>query len=162
MAKKDKVKKRFYWDANVFLSAINANADRLPVIEAILDDCDSGDSEVFTSMLSITEVAFSEAEQESRLLDDQTEDKIDKIWLPPSPVKLIEIHGFVLWDAKDLMRTSIRKGWSLKPADAIHLATAKRVKVDEIHTYDSSLDKYVEILGCTITRPRIDRLQFPT
>jgi len=77
---KDKQKKLcFYWDANVFLSAINANADRLPTIEAILDDCEQDKAEVYTSMLSITEVVFAESEKQSRLLDDKIEEKINKL-----------------------------------------------------------------------------------
>ena len=143
------------------MSAINANRDRLPVIAAILDDCEQDNSEVYTSMLSITEVAFAGTEKQSRLLDDKIEEKIDKLWLPPSPVKLIEINEFVLWDAKALMRDSIKQGWSLKPNDAIHLATAKRLQPLEIHVYDKSWGKYSQWVGCTINEPKIDRLAFP-
>ena len=161
MSKSTLKKRKFYWDADVFLSAINANQDRLPVIEAILDDCEQDNAEVYTSMLSIVEVAFAETEKQSRLLDDKTEEKINKLWLPPSPVKLIEINEFVLWDAKALMRNSIKQGWSLKPNDAIHLATAKRLQPLEIHVYDKGWCKYSQEIGCTICAPKIDRLPFP-
>ncbi len=41
--------------------------------------------------------------------------------------------------AKNLMRASIERGFSLKPADAIHLATADHMKVKEFQTYDDSV-----------------------
>lgn len=58
------------------------------------------------------------------------------------------------------MREAIQKGWSLKPPDAIHLATAKRCGVDEFHTYESALEKYSEIIGCRIGKPQISRFPF--
>lgn len=58
------------------------------------------------------------------------------------------------------MRQAITKGWSLKPADAIHLATAKRMELDEIHTYDPSLNKFSELTGIKIREPHTERLAF--
>jgi predicted nucleic acid-binding protein len=161
MAEKQTKMKRFYWDSNVFLSAINANPERLPVIEAILDDCDHGDVEIHTSVLSIAEVAFAEFEKRERQLSDEIETKIEKLWVPPSPVKLHEISQHVANDAKALMRRAIREGWSLRPPDAIHLATARRREVDEFQTYDTrKLEKFSKIVGYRIIQPRTDRLPF--
>jgi len=96
MSKEASNEKCLYWDACVFLSAINLNADRLPVIEAILDDCDAGKVKIYTSYLSITEVAFAESEKNNLILDDKIEAKINKFWEPPSPINLIEINPFVI------------------------------------------------------------------
>jgi len=161
MAKDNKDTPRFYWDADVFLSAINGPKERLPIIEAILDDCAGKNAELYTSMLSITEVAFAGSEKESCRLNDTIEEKINKLWYPPSPVKLVEISEFVILEAKKLMREAIQKGWSLKPADAIHLATAKRVSPIEIHTYESGWIKYSDMVGCKICEPQIGRFQYP-
>jgi len=162
MPKKTSSEKSLYWDACVFLSAINANADRLPVIESILDDCDDGNVSIYTSYLSVTEVAFAESEKKDSLLDDAVEEKINKLWQPPSPINLIEVDPFIIWDAKALIRQAIKKGWGLKPADAIHLATAQRLKVDSFHTYDvSKLAKFSEMTGYEISHPQTDRLAFP-
>jgi predicted nucleic acid-binding protein len=153
--------KRYYWDACVFLSGINANPERLPIVEGILDDCDQGKAEVYTSILSIAEVAFAETEKSNKTLDEATRKKIDKLWLPPSPIKLIEIHEFVLWDARDLIRKAIENGTTLKPADAIHLATANRLPVDAIHTYDDKLANHKGLAKCSILPPAItDRFVF--
>jgi predicted nucleic acid-binding protein len=155
--------KRLYWDSNVFLSAINANSERLPVIEALLDDCDHGDLEIHTSVLTIAEVAFAESEQRQRQLSEDIEAKIEKLWVSPSPIKLHEVSQHVANDAKALMRRAILKGWSLRPPDAIHLATAKRGEVHEFQTYDvARLSKFSEITGYPIVQPRTDRLPFPS
>jgi len=58
---------------------------------------------------------------------------------------------------------SIVKGWALKPADAIHLATAKRAAVTEFHTYDAQrLEKFTILTGYKIIEPQTDRLSFPS
>ena len=43
------------------------------------------------------------------------------------------------------MRVGIEKGWNLKPADAIHLATADHFEVSQFHTHDLALQKYEEV-----------------
>jgi len=45
-----------YWDASVFLSAIENTLDRLPTINAILDDCEQDKINIYTSILSICTV----------------------------------------------------------------------------------------------------------
>ncbi len=150
----------FYWDSCVFLSLINGNDDRVPIIEAILEDCELGNVGIYTSMLSITEVAFAETEKTSNILNNEVEENIETLWLPPSPIMLVEIHEFVLRDAKKLMRQAIEKGFSLKPADAIHLSTAQRLEIKEIHTYDPKWFKYKDIINRKIAYPSTERLPF--
>lgn len=43
--------RRVYWDACVFLSFINGYPDRVPTIEALLDEAAKGDLELLTSVL---------------------------------------------------------------------------------------------------------------
>jgi predicted nucleic acid-binding protein len=163
MSNEIKASKRVYWDSNIFLTIINeAPATRLPAIRAIFDDCDEGNIEVYTSILSIAEVAWAESEKKGRILDPDVEAKIDKLWTPPSPIHLVDVHQFIVFEAKALMRNSITKGegWSLKPADAIHLATAKRMELNEFHTYEPGLNKYAEMVGFKICQPYTERLSF--
>jgi len=98
-----------------------------------------------TSVLSIVEVAFAKYEQDAKALDAATEAKISKLWEPGSPVQLVEFYELLARDAQKLIRSAISEGWHLKPADAIHLATADRLKVSEFHTYDRPLDKYEKL-----------------
>ena len=142
-----------YIDAPCFLSYVNDDQDRASIVEAILDEGDGPDVRLFTSELSIVEVAFGLTEQKRQQLDSDTEERINSLWAPGSPVNLIEYYRLIGEDAKDLMRLSITRGWSLKPMDAIHLSTARRMQVQEFHTYDDKLYKYSSDVGFKVCKP---------
>lgn len=152
---------RYYWDADVLLSIINANPDRMPVLNAILDDAQNGKIEIYTSMLSIVEVAWAMSEKDTKALDPEINEKIDNLWRPPSPIKLVDIYPLLVYEARELMRQSIPYGWSLTPIDAIHLASGRRMDISEFHTYDSRLTKFSKITGYKVLQPHTDRLTFP-
>ena len=143
----------FYWDSCVFLSAVNGDAGRLPHIESFLDSASKGDVVILTSTVSKVEVAFGAAEQLSQALDPAVENKINELWDTGSPVKLVEFHELLAEDARALMRQALTKGWSLRPLDAVHLATAMRYKSDRFHTYDAGLQKFSGQIGITIEEP---------
>jgi predicted nucleic acid-binding protein len=143
----------FYWDACVFLSAVNGDPARLPHIEAMLDAASKGDLVVLTSTLSKVEVAFGATEQQARALDPEVEAKIDELWDSGSPVKLVEFHELLASDARGLIRKAVAKGWSLRPADAVHLATAMRYRAGKFHTYDDRLQKFTGDIGIAIEEP---------
>jgi len=149
----------YYWDACIFISYIDGIADRISTIDAILEDGENENLQIFTSILSITEVAFGEIEKIGKVLTPESEEKIDRFWLH-SPVKLVDIHQQIAFDAKALIRETLPRGWSLKPADAIHLVTAKRMGVSEFHTYDDKLSKYAEIMDYKIVEPHTDKFKF--
>lgn len=145
-----------YIDSNVFLSYVEGIAGRMDAIDSLFDDCDREEREAYTSHLSIAEVAFAKWEKDSSVLDAATEAKIDTFWNPHSPFKLAEVSEPVTRDAKSLIRLSVQHGWSgLRAADAVHLATAKRLKVSEFFTYDEKLQRYDAILGFKIIPPYI-------
>ncbi len=149
-----------YWDANVFLSYVNEITDRMPVLDALLEiAADSrGATTLYTSELSRVEVAFASSEQKQRSLDEEIEQRIDSLWTDSGAVVLVEFHSGIAQTARTLMRHAITHGWSLKPYDAVHLATAEwlstvGITVDEFHTYDKELVKYGSIVGFRITEP---------
>lgn len=134
----------YYWDACVPLSYINAVPDRLPHIDAFMSK--SGvDFRLITSVLSITEVAFAASEQVNGVLDPSVEERISKLWNASSPIRIVELYELIALKAQQLMRAAIKNRWSLKPADAIHLATADQLKVSAFHTYDEPLFKYSDL-----------------
>ena len=147
-----------YWDACVFLSMIEGDADRIPVINAILHEAEKGEVEIYTSTLSITEVAFAKAEKDNKSLDPDVEAKIDKLWQPSSPFKLCDVFDTITIDAKLLIRQSLVSGGrSLKPADAIHIATARHLSVNAIHTYDDTMLRAASLVDFDIEKPRTDQ-----
>ena len=142
-----------YWDASVFLAYLNNLDDRAPVVGSLLDQSGNGQLDIFTSVLSMTEVAFSGDEQSSRILDPRVEELISGLFRTWQIVKTVEFNQVIAVDARRLMRRAIGEGLSLKPADAIHLATAARSTVSEVHTYDRKWSSYSEIVGLPISEP---------
>ena len=101
------------------------------------------------------EVAFAQSEKDAAALDQQTEEAIDALWLPPSPIKTVEFYDLIGNEARALVRQGISQTWGrLKPMEAIHLATAQRMAVAEFHTYCERLHKWDGKLGFSVTVPQ--------
>lgn len=150
-----------YVDSDVFLSYVNDDPDRVPTIEAIFEDAHHSDLVLFTSELSIVEVAFAATEQQKQALSPESEERISALWLPGSPVRPVEYYRLIGDDARSLIRLAISKGWSLKPFDALHLATARRMEVSEFYTYEKRLPKFAAEVGFEIREPFTRRPRLP-
>lgn len=134
--------KRISWDACVFLDYIEGAPQWMPILDALLEQASGTDELViYTSTVSITEVAFAKAEKDGRALDPNIEAEIDALWNDRSAVKLVEFNEVIARGARRLMRQGIEQGRQLKPLDAIHLATARNRRVAEFHTTDNRLQK---------------------
>ncbi len=147
--------RRIYWDACVFISYLNDDPERAPTIEALLAESSDPEHsrEVVTSTYTLVEVAFAVHEKQDQALDPQTEEQIDALWTDRFAVKLIDFHEGVARDARTLIRGALAEGYSLKPGDAVHLATARSIGATEFHTYSKDLVKYSEVAGFPITEP---------
>ncbi len=137
--------KKIYWDACVFLSLIEADADRIDMIESVLDEMEKGKVQIFTSMISIAEVAFAKQEKDGKKLSKVVEQKIDGLWKNGSPFLLVDVYRTVVNDARSLVREALQQSLPLKPPDAIHFATAKRLGASQFHTYDEFRNKTAEL-----------------
>ncbi len=147
---------KLYWDANVFLAYVSAETERLPDVEALLDGAEKGDVEIYTSELSVVEVAYATQEKAGGALDPQIEMKIEALWRPPSPIRRVEFNSLISRDARGIIRTALSTdGAMVKPADSIHLATAQRYGVDEIHTYESlqRRERWAGLVGIDVKEP---------
>ncbi len=148
-----------YWDSCVFLSYINGMAERLPSLEALLALSSSGSGgKIYTSELAQVEVAYAISEREQRRLDAATEERIDALWTDSSAIVLVEVHSSISSLARRFIREGLAKNWDLKPADAIHIATAQWISqaglpLEEFHTYDQRLFRYGPDVGFNILEP---------
>ena len=90
-----------------------------------MENSTTGSIQLYTSEVSRVEVAFAAVEQQQQALDQQTEEQIDGFWTDPEALIMVEHHAGISTIARALIREAITHGWSLKPLDAIHLATAQ-------------------------------------
>jgi predicted nucleic acid-binding protein len=144
-----------YWDSDVLLSYIDGVTGRVENIRSFMADADNGLITIATSMLTIVEVAFGAAEKVGGALDPGKEADIRSLWLPPSPIKLIDLHLGIAERARELIREAITRGVKmLKPADATHLASAESVGATRLHTYNlDDFDRWAPIIGATVEHP---------
>ncbi|WP_162924329.1 type II toxin-antitoxin system VapC family toxin [Rubrobacter indicoceani] len=79
--------KKLYWDSCVFLAYIDDEPDRASNIGALLNEAEEEKVETYTSVVSITEVAFGAAEKSGGRLIEKVEESIRSLWMPASPSK---------------------------------------------------------------------------
>jgi predicted nucleic acid-binding protein len=155
-------KPRFiYWDSSVFLSYLNADPGRIDILDSILNDTQKSNSElrIITSVITKVEVASSTTEHITRILSPSVEQKIDALWNDTAVIVLIEFYDGIALQSRNLIRQSLEHGWALKPADAIHLASAQSLSVEELHTYDNKMPRYSTMIGCKICEPYTTQLR---
>lgn len=153
---------RVYWDSCVFVSYLDADPHRIDTIEQIIDDIASDNQQVIvTSQLSLVEVAFVETEKVSGVLNQDIVDRIEGLWSDHHVLEIVELNPLVARRARELIRLAITDGRRLKPADAIHLATAEWVAASEFHTYDDKLKGYADMIGMPISAPHVPQPRIP-
>lgn len=161
-----KIIQRYYWDSCIFLAYLNNEPQRADIIEAHWDRISQqSESKILTAAISIAEVGHLTIEKEKYKLLPGTIDKIDNMW-NNSSVLIVETSLSIVYLARDLMRAATTQGWSLKPFDATHLATALWVHnnvgvISEFHTYDDKLFKLQNIVGFPIIEPPDITRQLP-
>ena len=118
-------RQRVYLDANVIIAYLADEAGRASVAAALLEDAQRGNIELLTSVLSVTEVAFIASDHASDA-SNADESAIKALWSPGSPIRLTDISIRIAERARSIIRIARSKGMrSVKPADAIHLASAE-------------------------------------
>lgn len=126
--------RRVYWDACTFLGLINSEAGKHSDCKAVWVEAEQGLTQILTSFFTFAEVFKAKCEGTAKPLDEAKEDDVAAFLgsehILPAPVdrRTAEL-------ARRLMR---RHPECKKPSDAVHLATAILLNVDEMHTYDGS------------------------
>lgn len=151
-----------YCDANVFLAYFNAEAGRVekidPLFEAIQKD---NLRKLITSVVSITEVSHVAEEKHKNKLNATIYNALENFWGDSSLIEFVEVNERIARDARNLIRTAISQGYSLRTNDALHLISAQFAGVREFFTYDQKLIKFGPILDFDVTEPFNQSPQLP-
>lgn len=147
-----------YCDTSVILSFFNEYPGRVSTIDDLFDEVIK-DSEkiIVTSTFTLTEVANFESEKRRNRWkpDESAEEKFDTFWANSNLIKFIEFHEILARNARTLIREAMGNQFSLRPADAVHLASAKSINVKEFFTYDERLFKFADMMGFKICEPYV-------
>jgi predicted nucleic acid-binding protein len=126
--------RRVYWDACAFLGLLNREADKHPDCLAVWREAESGDTIIYTSFFTWAEVFKAKCEGKAKPLDEAGDRAIERL-LAQGFIEAVVVDEGIGIAARRLMRAHQA---CKKPSDGIHLATALRLSVDEMHTYDGS------------------------
>ena len=88
-----------------------------------------------------------------------SEDAIDQLWVPASPINVVDVSARVALEARAIIRQSKRLGTkAVKPADAIHLASASIQQCDRLFTYESesTRGKWEDLVHVRVAEPFLD------
>jgi len=120
--------KRICWETSCFSARFNEELGRVDVCEAIIEAAKKGDIELYTSFITVCEWAKIKNEYAS-----EAEDTIAEFLRNPY-IRLVAID----WSISRITRDLVRR-YDLDVRNAIHLATAIKLKVDVLHSYDTDL-----------------------
>ncbi len=135
---------RLYWDASVFLCFLaEEEEERRQICEDILPHAKDGKVEIITSMFTLVEVIRPKAIKYPKPLTDGQVVLLDGMFKWPW-VKKIQVHEDLAREAGKLARAH-----GLKPADAIHAATAIAEKADQLQRWDYDFQKIAHLIPVT-------------
>ena len=118
---------RIYWDSCVFIDSLQQTPGRYDVLREIVESAKRKETEIVTSAFSIAEVV---AITDDRPVSPTDVQKI-KDFFENEYIKLRQLDRQTVELAADIGRTH-----SIKPPDAVHIATALLAKCRELQTYD--------------------------
>jgi predicted nucleic acid-binding protein len=134
--------RRIYWDTGVFICFLNhQEQERRKICEDILHNAKDGGVKLYTSLWTAVEVIRPKWIPHPQPLTDEQVHKIQAMFRWPWLLK-VQVHEAVAFKAADLARI-----YGLKPADAIHAATAIMEEVDVLHAWDRDFSKVASLIN---------------
>lgn len=122
------MKRKYYWDTNVFLAWLKAERGRVELIDGIVSEVRSGKAIIITSVLTNTELFEGN-------LSDELKAKF-KLLFGGRDVTQVMVDHNVSDLARQIREHYGKRKRKLSTPDATHLATAVIHRVDEFHTFD--------------------------
>ncbi len=123
---------RIYWDSDCFLGWFNDETGKAEKCDGVIQRAERGEVLIVTSTLTLAEVLWMRGEK--KLSPDNAE-KVQKFFRR-SYIRLYNVTRKVAESAQNLVWDN-----SIKPKDAIHVATALHLGVEALETFDHGLIK---------------------
>lgn len=139
-----------YWDSVTFLGWFKGEKEKHEICRGVVAEAEKGKIRIVTSAITLTEVIKLKGE---RPLERDEEEKIRSFF----ELEYIDIRVLDR-PVAELARELIWQYPKLKPKDAIHVATAVRLKIPILDTFDQdliSLDRQIGNPPLCIGRPDI-------
>lgn len=154
---------RIYWDANCFIAYIHKEPAHFATVEALLHEANSIKTiQIVTSVLSIMEVTFTEMERKSRPLSLTEQATLDRFWSGSDGILLVDFNEAVGRHARDIRRDDLTShAIKTQTADLIHMATARYMDVDQVHSTDPDVLRYNGRYGLSVTTPFTAKTRLP-
>lgn len=136
---------RVYWDSSVWIALIKGEVvdgvDRCTVPRMILEDAKDGKVTIFISRITIVEV---HKKKKHKSLTKEEDDRVQSQFFAHEYIKKIDVDNWVAQRANELAWE-----YNITPNDAIHVASAIKVKAEVLHYWDGDFEKIPsEIMPC--------------
>jgi len=127
-----------YWDSDAFLRWLQEEAGKVELCEGTIERAKAGEIVIVTSTLTLAEVLWMRGGPRV------PEEKADKVrrFFRHSYIRLWTVTRSIAEDAQDLVWK-----YSIRPKDAIHVATALAAKCNALETFDEGLLKQSGAVG---------------
>lgn len=135
-----------YWDSCLFIDYLNATPAGVEIVLPLVEEARTGKITIVTSTFSLAEVAYASREL-TEGLDPAIEDAIDSMFRDKSLLTLVEYDQEIGADARRLIRRTLIGAKTIKPADALHLASAAAVGADALYTFDGDFLESADVLA---------------
>jgi predicted nucleic acid-binding protein len=155
---------RIYWDANCCIAYFQKEPAHFATVETLLHEANVAKTiQIVTSVLSIMEVTFTEMERKSGVLSAAEQAILDRFWSGSGGILLVDFNESVGRHARDI-RCDDFTSHSIKTkktADLIHIATARYMGVDQVHSTDPHVLRYHGRYGLSVTPPFTAKMRLP-
>lgn len=142
-----RTRRRIYWNSCVFIHVIQQTGEYRPVLETIMEEARAGRVAIVTSALTLAEVRGAGSEADEAMIDEMFRQDYIAVRVLDPPL------------ASRARRLGREHG--IKPADAIHVATAIDLGAEVMHTMDGKTKRrgliaksgQIEEVGLRIREP---------
>lgn len=129
-----------YWDSNIWLGILNAEPDKLVACTNLLERARDGEFIIVSSAITLAEVIRMRG---TSIKLDREKDQIMRDFFKREYISIrnvdrltAELARELVWKYRDIVTDKTKE---LKPWDAIHMATALRLDIPLLNTYDPDL-----------------------